>query len=136
MEKADVIARRQAREGVFKLLFEYSFTRRINQRTLAMFSEALPEEQRPYLLNTVAEVEAHYDEMVSLIMRYVVGYSSPDRLNRCDLAVMVYACYELTYRPDMPVAVVIREAIELAKEYGGEKSSRFVNGVLGAIASR
>lgn len=134
MDKNDIIARRMAREGVFKLLFEFSFTHSVNDRTLAMFSEALPQEERPYLVNTVTEVVAHYDEMVALLMQHIVGYSSPDRLNRCDLAVMVYAAYELTYRPDIPVAVVIKEALELAKQFGGEKSSRFVNGVLGAVA--
>ena len=136
MEKNAVASRRLSREGIFKMLFEYSFRRQINDRTRDMFVEALPEEERPYFCNTLDEVVAHYDEMVSLIMGYVKGYSSPERLNRTDLAVMVYAAYELTYRPDIPVAVVIKEALELAKEYGGEKSSKFVNGVLGAIARR
>lgn len=134
MEKQDVQERRQSREAVFKLVFEYTFLHKVNDRTVAMFEATLPEDERPYLVNTLDQVVAHYDEMVSLIMRYVRGYSSPERLNRTDLAVMVYAAYELTYRTDIPVAVVIKEALELAKQYGGEKSSRFVNGVLGAIA--
>ena len=134
MEKQDVVARRQAREGVFQLLFEYAFLRKINERTREMILATLPEDQRDYLVNTLDEVVAHYDEMVALIMRYVKGYSSPERLHRTDLSVMVFAAYELTYRKDLPVAVVINEALDLAKQYGGEKSSRFVNGVLGAIA--
>ena len=134
MEAKEVAARRLAREYVYKLVFEYGFRRESNERTKEMFNEVLPEEARPYLINTFDQVVAHYDEMVELVMAHVKGYSSPDRLNRADLAVMVYACYELTYRKDIPVAVVIKEALELAKEYGGEKSSKFVNGVLGAVA--
>jgi N utilization substance protein B len=134
MDPKEVAALRQAREYVYKLVFEYSFRKESDGRTKEMFLEVLPEESRPYLVNTFDQVIAHYDEMVELIMRYVKGYSSPDRLNRADLAVMVYACYELSFRKDIPTAVVIKEALELAKEYGGEKSSKFVNGVLGAIA--
>lgn len=134
MDKTEIANRRQARESVYKLVFEYSFRREINQRTYDMFYAILSEDVRPYMVNTVQGVVAHYDEMVALVMAHVKGYSSPERLNRSDLAVMVYAAYELTYRPDMPTAVIIKEAIELAKEYGGEKSGRFVNGVLGAIA--
>ena len=134
MDKNEVATLRQAREGVFKLIFEYSFSRTLNERTREMMAAVLPEEGLPYLLGTTDEVVAHYDEMVSLIMTYVKGYSSPERLNRTDLAIMVYACYELVYRRDIPVAVVIKEAVELAKTYGGDKSSRFVNGVLGAVA--
>lgn len=136
MDKSEVAARRQAREYVFKLVFEYTFRREYNQQTYEMCMAALPEDVQPYFVNTLAEVLAHYDEMVSLIMTKVKGYSSPERLNRTDLAIMAYAAYELTYRPDMPQAVIIKEAIELAKEYGGEKSGRFVNGVLGAIARK
>ncbi len=53
-----------------------------------------------------------------------------------DRAVLRLAVYELRFGEGVPVKVVINEAIEIAKEYGGEGSGRFVNGVLGAIASR
>ena len=85
MDKNEVATLRQAREGVFKLIFEYSFSRTLNERTREMMAAVLPEEGRPYLLGTTDEVVAHYDEMVSLIMTYVKGYSSPERLNRTDL---------------------------------------------------
>lgn len=52
-----------------------------------------------------------------------------------DKAVLRLAVYELRYGANTPVKVVINEAIEIAKEYGGEHSGRFVNGVLGYVAS-
>jgi len=55
-----------------------------------------------------------------------------DKLNRIDLAILRLAVYELEYE-DTPPKVVIDEAVELAKEYGSESSSSFVNGVLGTI---
>ena len=46
------------------------------------------------------------------------------------------AVYELLYCDDIPVSVTINEAVELAKQYGGEEDGAFVNGVLGGIARR
>ena len=55
-----------------------------------------------------------------------------DKLNRIDLAILRLAVYELE-NEDTPPKVVIDEAVELAKEYGSESSSSFINGVLGTI---
>jgi len=55
-----------------------------------------------------------------------------DNLNRVDLAILRLAVYELE-EGQAPPKVVIDEAVELAKEYGSESSSSFVNGVLGTI---
>ena len=65
-----------------------------------------------------------------------IGLAAPawpiDKLNKIDLAILRLAVYELDYS-DTPPKVVIDEAVELAKEFGGESSSSFVNGVLGTI---
>ena len=53
-------------------------------------------------------------------------------LNRIDLAILRLAIYELLHE-DTPPKVIIDEAVELAKEYGSESSSSFINGVLGTI---
>lgn len=55
-----------------------------------------------------------------------------EKLNKIDLAVLRQAVYELEYTKTPP-KVVIDEAVELAKEFGGESSAPFVNGVLGSI---
>jgi transcription antitermination protein NusB len=44
------------------------------------------------------------------------------------------AIFELSYEKDVPKAVVINEAVELAKSFSGEESGRFINGVLGRVA--
>jgi N utilization substance protein B len=58
-----------------------------------------------------------------------------DRLSKIDLAILRLAIYELKINPIEPTKVVINEAIELAKELGGEKSYTFINGVLGKLIS-
>jgi transcription antitermination protein NusB len=55
-----------------------------------------------------------------------------DKLNKIDLAILRLAIYELKYK-NIPPKVVIDEAVELSKEYGGDNSASFVNGVLGTI---
>lgn len=56
-----------------------------------------------------------------------------EKLNKIDLAILRLATYELLVDKQQPVRVIIDEAVELAKELGGENSSAFVNGVLGTI---
>ena len=57
------------------------------------------------------------------------------RMPVLDLSVMRLAVYELLRRPDVPTAVVLNEAVELAKRFSTDDSGRFVNGVLAAIAA-
>lgn len=56
-----------------------------------------------------------------------------DKINRVDLAILRLAVYELFIGKKEPQKVIIDEAIELAKEYGGDKSPSFVNGALGNL---
>ena len=57
------------------------------------------------------------------------------RMPVLDLSVMRLATFELLARPHVPTAVVLNEAVELAKRYSTDDSGRFVNGVLAAIAA-
>ncbi|OGD62575.1 transcription antitermination factor NusB [Candidatus Beckwithbacteria bacterium RBG_13_42_9] len=56
-----------------------------------------------------------------------------EKLNKVDLAILRLAVYELKINPEAPPKVIIDEAVELAKKYGSESSSRFVNGALGTL---
>lgn len=56
-----------------------------------------------------------------------------EKINKVDLAILRLAVYELTIKKETPTKVVIDEAIELAKEFGGETSPSFINGALGNI---
>jgi N utilization substance protein B len=56
-----------------------------------------------------------------------------DKINKIDLAILRLAAYELFIDKKEPQKVIIDEAIELAKEYGGETSPAFINGALGTI---
>jgi N utilization substance protein B len=56
-----------------------------------------------------------------------------EKINKTDLAILRLAVYELLLEKSQPTKVIIDEAIELAKEYGGDTSPAFVNGALGKL---
>ncbi len=56
-----------------------------------------------------------------------------DQIARMDRIILRMGAYELIYHKDVPAKVVINEAVELAKGFGGENSSKFINGVLGSL---
>ncbi len=58
------------------------------------------------------------------------------KINKIDLSILRLAIYELKYDRKVPAKVAINEAVELAKEFGGENSPGFVNGVLGDVYNR
>ncbi len=57
-----------------------------------------------------------------------------ERMDPISRAILLVGAYELLFHKDAPAAVVMNEAIDIAKEYGTEESGKFVNGVLNAIA--
>lgn len=82
----------------------------------------------------VRGVDAHLAGLDEQIAAKAKGWSLA-RMPVLDLSVMRLATFELTERPQVPTAVVLNEAVELAKRYSTDDSGRFVNGVLAAIAA-
>lgn len=72
---------------------------------------------------------SHQEEVDEIIKKCAPEWPL-SQINRVDLSVLRLALYELLYRPDVPTKVVLDEAVEIAKRYGGENSSSFVNGAL------
>ena len=69
----------------------------------------------------------------SVIQKYVLRYPL-EKIAKIDLAILRLAIYELLYERKNPTSVVIDEAVELAKEFGSERSFSFINGVLAGVA--
>lgn len=79
------------------------------------------------LVNGVFEREAELDEL----LRPLAPEWPIDQIARMDRTVLRIGLYELLHEKDVPPKVVINEAVELAKAFGGDNSSKFINGVLG-----
>ncbi|MBQ7653302.1 MAG: transcription antitermination protein NusB [Clostridia bacterium] len=127
--------RREARESVYKLVFEYSFNKVLNEKTEEMLcnSANLTDADVEYIGKTVRGIVEKYDELTADVMNAVVGYSTVERLDKAVYVALVYGAFELKYAPDVPKGVAISEAINLAKEFGGESTTGFVNGTLAAL---
>ena len=81
-------------------------------------------------------VEAHLTEIDEILAEVSENWAV-SRMPFVDRNILRLSTYEIFYGgDDVPASVSINEAVELAKTYGGEDSSKFVNGVLGKIASR
>ena len=77
----------------------------------------------------------HRDELDAAIAA-AAEHWTVDRMPVVDRAVLRLGLFELRYEPDVPTAVVLNEAVRIAKAFSTEKSGRFVNGVLAALARR
>jgi N utilization substance protein B len=88
-----------------------------------------PDELTALLVRGVVD---HRDRLDAAIAERATGWSLA-RMPILDLSVLRLAAFELSERPDVPIAVVIDEAVELAKRFSTDNSGRFVNGVLSAL---
>lgn len=91
------------------------------------------DEEIAYARLLVSGIQVHQAEIDELIARYADRWSI-DRMPVIDRNVVRMAVFELLWCDDVPVAVAINEAVELAKAFSTDDSGRFVNGVLGRIA--
>ncbi|MFA5089022.1 MAG: transcription antitermination factor NusB [Candidatus Omnitrophota bacterium] len=82
-----------------------------------------------HLVHGVVDNQAEID---GLITKYAPEWPL-DQITIIDRNVLRLGVFELKYDPNIPAKVAINEAIELAKNFGGESSGKFVNGVLGAV---
>ena len=122
--------RREARERALSLLYEAQAKDLSPQQLLG----ELPVAPDPFAARLVSGVAAHQQAIDALITRYSVDWAI-DRMPVVDRILLRMAADELLEQPSTPTGVVISEAVELAKAYSTEESGRFVNGVLGSIAS-
>ena len=131
MARGDVAEgpRHEARERALSLLYEAA----IKQVDPAVGLAELPVEPDPFAVDLVRGVAGDHERIDRLVAEAAVGWQLA-RMPVVDRTVLRLATYELLQRPDIPVAVVIDEAVELAKRYSTEQSGGVVNGVLATLA--
>ena len=92
------------------------------------------EEDEKYIKEKLCNIISKAEELDGFIGESVKGWKI-SRLNKVDLCILRLAVYEMIYDEDVPYKVAINEAVDIAKQYGGEDSPAFINGILGKIAS-
>lgn len=93
---------------------------------------ALGTKDSEFALELVDGVIKHQDEIDSLIQKFAPQWPL-DQITIIDRNILRLGIFELHFSETIPAKVAINEAIELAKNFGGQASGRFVNGVLGAM---
>ena len=127
------MSRSKAREHALKVLY----AKEINPNTAevsADISDALSEKGKSFSDFLVEHVQLHRDEIDGEIVRFLKKWSL-SQLNIVDKNILRIAIAEFnyTYEDKADRKVIINEAVELAKVYGGENSYRFINGILSAV---
>lgn len=131
--------RHLSRIAVMQVLFEKERRSADCQECLDRNLEELQAEHghidEEFARNLLQGVLDHEDDLIAAVQNDAPDWSLQrmDPISRCTL---LMAAYELIYAKDAPPAVVMNEAIDIAKEYGTSESGKFVNGVLNAIAHR
>jgi transcription antitermination protein NusB len=121
--------RSDARERALYLLYEAE-AKGISPVDALELQIVEPDELTNVLVRGVVE---HRTRLGEAIASRASGWSL-ERMPVLDLSVLLIGAYELAERPEVPVAVVIDEAVELAKRFSTDNSGRYVNGVLSALA--
>lgn len=121
--------RSDARERALYLLYE-AHSKGIAPTDALSLQVIEPDELTTMLVTGVELHRAHLDEAIAARAR---GWTIT-RMPVIDLNVLRIAAFELAERPEVPIAVVLDEAVELAKRFSTDDSPRFVNGVLSALA--
>ncbi len=126
--------RRTLRETAFKILFEREFKCDENANEFYAESLSLLEmDDDAYLHNIFFGVENTKSDIDEIIAATAKGWKL-SRISKVSLTIMRVSIYEMLEMADVPFAVSINEAVELAKKYDDDKAPKFVNGVLNTVA--
>ncbi len=133
------MTRKRIRENLYIILFQTNFHEEgalMEQADIyleRMEGRDATKRAKAELKDRFQSVLEHLQEIDRIIEEKAKGWTL-SRLAKTDLSVLRLAVFEILYDEDVPNGVAINEAVELAKKYGGEKSSGFVNGVLASVA--
>lgn len=128
--------RRQAREAALQALYFWEVGRTAPDDALdGVFAEHLPDATdavRAFAETLVRGAVAEHQQIDGLIGKQSSHWRL-DRLAVIDKSILRLAVWELQHQPETPPAVIVNEALELARTFSGEESVKFVNGVLDGI---
>ena len=142
------MTRREVREHTFRALFQKEFYNSEEypeqyQRYLEdpVFSEdtdaaaQMDDATREYLTGRVASIAEKLPELDEKINAVARGWKT-NRMGKVEVSLLRLATYEILYDEEIPEKVAINEAVALAKRYGTDDSSSFVNGILGELVKK
>jgi len=133
------MSRRKAREIALQALFQFDFTKNDDENLIEMLikeTKGLNQQSilftREIIKGTIANLEA-----IDATIKTVSNDWKIERMAAVDRNIVRMAVYELKFNSeDTAPKIIINESIEIAKIFGSDESSRFVNGILGALIKK
>ncbi|MBI5506385.1 MAG: transcription antitermination factor NusB [Deltaproteobacteria bacterium] len=133
--------RRKGREAALQLLYQVELTGDLSEATLELFWEQHPSEAareegastRDFAESLVRGVMADRARIDALIDDAARNWDL-ERISRVDLSVLRLAVGEMLAMPETPTAVIINEAVEIARRFSDEKAASFINAVVDRVA--
>lgn len=123
------------RELTFKLLYSLEIQKSSEEEDIELFFEDIELESqqvKKQIKEDVNEVLKNNDKLVEQISNNLKADWKLDRISKVNIALLKLAIYEMLFK-NVPYKVVINEVVELAKKYGEDTSSSFINGVLATV---
>ncbi|MBQ8599352.1 MAG: transcription antitermination factor NusB [Oscillospiraceae bacterium] len=127
------MTRHESRQEAFCLLFERIFSDATLEEVMENAVEGREVTLSAYAVELAKMADSHQAEVDAIIEPKLKKWKL-NRISKVSLAALRLAVSELHYEENIPVSVVISEAVELTKRFSGEEDASFVNGVLGAVA--
>lgn len=135
------MSRRELREQIFKFIFRAEFyeieelqeQEQLFFETFNMEEQEIKDADAQYISDKSNKIIERLDELDEMINKRAKGWTT-QRMAKVDLTILRLAVYEIVFDDDVPTGVAINEAVELAKRFGQEESSGFINGVLAKFA--
>ncbi len=130
------MTRHESRELAFILIFEKSFQQDVTVVELienALELELFP--QNAFAESLARKTYENLEQIDAVIEENLVGWSAK-RISKATRAILRLAVCEMLYSDDLPVGVIINEAVEIAKKYASAEDASYVNGVLGSVARK
>ncbi len=134
--------RTEARETAFKALFQLEFApddekefyEKLSIENAVEEDTKIQQRRLTYIEDAVKGTRANLNDIDEMIKSRLKKGWTLDRISTADRNILRLAVYEMVFaEKKLPVGIVINEAVELAKKYGADESSRFVNGILNSI---
>ncbi len=128
------MSRIETREHAMELLFQTGFRSDPVSEQIDLFKEAYPEvtEDEDYFLDIVYGVINSRNELDEKFVPFLKKWKL-ERIPQTDRIILEIAVYEILTVDDIPASVSINEAVKLAKKYGTDSSSSYINGVLSSF---
>lgn len=128
-------SRRAGREAALQALYSVAVGHRdAGEAVTELVGERADGDYRTFVRDLVFGTLEYADQADQTYAPLLSGWSI-ERLPTIDRLLLRMATFELRRHPEVPHAVVINEAVELAKKFSTEESGRFINGVLSAVAT-